>query len=113
MESEETWMGLNFQAPNTGGWYNLAQEPFFVTKTRIDDDFFSLLIFLSPERIMYKRSIYSILDWIGDIGGLFDGLQFIGSIIMGCYYLFRANSLNAFLYRRVFKRETKSVASDD
>ena len=106
-------MGLNFQAPNTGSWYNLAKEPFFVTKTRIDDDVFSLLIFLSPDRIMYKRSIYSILDWIGDIGGLFDGLQFIGSIIMGCYYLFRANSLNAFLFRSVYKQESKTVTSDE
>ena len=113
MESEEAWMGLNFQAPNTGSWYNLAKEPFFVTKTRRGDDVFSLLIFLSPDRIMYKRSIYSILDWIGDIGGLFDGLQFIGSIIMGCYYLFSANSLNAFLFRSVYKQESKTVATDE
>ena len=102
-------MGLNFQTPNTASWYNLAKEPFFVTNTRIDDDIFSLLIFLSPDRQMYKRSIYSILDWIGDIGGLFDGLQFIGSLFMGCYYLLRVSDLNAYLFRSVYMRETKLI----
>ena len=29
-----------------------------------------------------ERSTYSILDWVGDIGGLLDGLRFIGSFLL-------------------------------
>ena len=34
---------------------------------------------------MIERTIYSILDWIGDIGGLYDGLRLIADFFMSNY----------------------------
>ena len=39
-------------------------------------------LMLSSNDKIYKRSIYTILDVIGDIGGLLDGLKALGSIII-------------------------------
>lgn len=45
--------------------------------------FYSLEVELCQKTTTINRSTYSILDWIGDIGGLFDGLYFIGSRMLG------------------------------
>lgn len=29
-----------------------------------------------------ERKTYSLLEWIGDVGGLFDGLIYLGSIFI-------------------------------
>ena len=29
-----------------------------------------------------ERQTYSILDWLGDVGGLLDGLKIIGSLLI-------------------------------
>ena len=29
---------------------------------------------MDSNRTLYTREVYNILDWIGDLGGLFDGL---------------------------------------
>ena len=34
---------------------------------------------LSQSMITTERKTYSILEWLGDVGGLFDGLLIIGS----------------------------------
>ena len=37
---------------------------------------------LHPSMTTIERQTYSILDWLGDVGGLFDGLKIIGSFII-------------------------------
>ena len=58
---------------------------------------------LHPNRVIYKRSIYSFLNWLGDVGGLMDGLRVIGSIFMFFYTSFVANPLYTYLISTVFK----------
>ena len=43
------------------------------------------MVQLSPNRQMYKRAIYTFFDWLGDIGGLFDALEFLGGGFMIVY----------------------------
>ena len=34
-------------------------------------------------KVNYKRSIYGVLDFLGDIGGLLDALKLIASSVIG------------------------------
>jgi len=47
-----------------------------------------------------ERSTYSLLEWLGDIGGLFDALHIIGGFIVGPVAGF---SLKAQLLHSVFR----------
>ena len=50
---------------------------------------------------MYRidRDVYSVLDWVGDVGGLFEGLYILFKVISGFFY-FRA--LEHFLIERLY-----------
>ena len=41
---------------------------------------------MSPDIEVSKRQIYTILDLLGDIGGLLDALKAFGSIIVMLYF---------------------------
>ena len=87
--SEEQWLGLNFFPPITRVWYNPTGNP-VVVYPRGDDfqkRFLEINVGLSTLKQVYKRSCYSGLDWVGDVGGLLDGLRFIGALVMGLYKL--------------------------
>jgi len=43
---------------------------------------------------VHKRKTYSLLDWIGDVGGLLDGMYLIGEIIVTGYSV---SSLESYL----------------
>ena len=60
---------------------------------------------LVESRTVFKRSIYTFLDWLGDIGGLLDALRLIGNIIMTGYILIIGNPLSFYLVNSLFKRE--------
>lgn len=36
---------------------------------------------MSLDLMSWSRSTYSILDWLGDLGGLFDMLRYFGTMI--------------------------------
>ena len=42
---------------------------------------FSIAWTLDPKETRHKRSIYSPLDFLGDVGGLLDAIYWIGLII--------------------------------
>jgi len=44
--------------------------------------------------MMHKRKTYSLLDWIGDVGGLLDGLYLICEILVTGYSI---SSLESYL----------------
>ena len=37
---------------------------------------------MNPDRIVWNRQTYSFLDWLGDLGGLFDALMHLSSPIV-------------------------------
>ena len=43
---------------------------------------------------MFKRQIYTILDLFGDVGGLYDALRAIGSVMVACYLQMRGETIN-------------------
>ena len=108
VESEENLLSSIF-SPKELSWFNLEEEACSAEVTGAEeDDFFHLEIFLSPDRFMYKRSIYTFLDLLGDVGGLLDALRFIGFYFMFFYTLIRGDLLSEFLISSVFQKEIKS-----
>ena len=52
----------------------------------------------------HHRSIYTFLDFLGDVGGLLDGLKLIGGLLVSAYTFIVGNPLNAYLVNALFKR---------
>ena len=50
----------------------------------------------------HSREVYHVLDWIGDMGGLFDGLKGIVEIVMGLVSLLGYKPVHAFLVNSVY-----------
>ena len=50
-----------------------------------DDILFAFDFTLSLDQTKQKRSIYTLLDLLGDVGGLLDGLRLLGGILMSAY----------------------------
>ena len=61
---------------------------------------------IHPDKIIYKRTKYSVLAWLGDIGGLYDGLRYIFGGIMFLARMIIGSPLNEYLVKTHFKRET-------
>ena len=43
---------------------------------------------------VHNRKTYSLLDWLGDVGGLLDGMYLIGELLIAGY---SASSLKSYL----------------
>ena len=46
----------------------------------------------SPDTAIINRQTYSLLDWLGDLGGLFDALYLIGYALIAPLANFALNS---------------------
>ena len=62
---------------------------------------------LHKDVINHSRSIYSFLDLLGDVGGLFDALTGIFSLVVSLSFSVFGNPLNAYLLKAVFLRNPK------
>jgi len=53
--------------------------------------------------LITERSIYSALDWLGDVGGLADALLMLIQVIFGLFYLehFRFHLVKSFFEKKV------------
>ena len=45
----------------------------------------------------YKRTVYTIMDFLGDVGGLFDALKGFGLILVAFYFRLRGDPVSEFL----------------
>ena len=61
---------------------------------------FTIRLTLKGEEKAFKRQVYSLLDMIGDVGGLYDGLLFITGFIISSY---NATMHHAALVSSLFK----------
>ena len=57
---------------------------------------------MNLDRTMYYRQVYSVLEYLGDVGGLNEALQFI---IYGVLFFTRFQPINVILIRRLFSYE--------
>ena len=72
--------------------------------------FNSVTLNLHLEHTTAERQTYSLLDWIGDIGGLFDGLRiFIGKIIAPIAAIALRSDLLTLNFRQVVRANASNV----
>ena len=59
----------------------------------------SMWLIMDMEKKIMERSTYSFLDWLGDVGGLFDGLKLI---ILQLIYPFITFVMNSKILTQLF-----------
>ena len=69
MSSNEDFFGLGL-FPVSESWFNLEEEAFLIGRNNKPNTMFNFRFYLSADKQIYTRSIYSILDVLKDIGGL-------------------------------------------
>ena len=74
-------------APLPSSWIYFPTDTSPSTKYK----FASIEINLSPDVRKWERSTYSLLDWLGDLGGLYDALKYICSFIISPLSVFAMN----------------------
>ena len=65
---------------------------------------------LTDRLIVHNRQVYGILDFIGDIGGLFEGLKYIVFITLSVLNFFIYNPITIHMVRQIFWLRTSVVA---
>ena len=53
----------------------------------------------------HNRSIYTSLDLLGDVGGLFDALKGISSFLVTIYFSIFGNPVHSYLFKTLFLRD--------
>ena len=103
VESQESWFGAGFVAPVESDFYTIDFEvsPF----TEFEEGIFTLAIVMSKDVVWHNRQIYSLLELLGDIGGLSDALLIIGKIIMVGTIAIKGNQLDDFLLENIFSKQ--------
>ena len=65
---------------------------------------------MSLDLLVTEREVYSVLDWIGDLGGLFDGLKLI---CVGILSIFNYNLYSAYMVSQLFKEKKSTNPTPD
>ena len=100
---QETWFDLNL--PKTEPYESMAKD--FEIYPLV-----SVQLALLNEKVVYKRSIYTFLDLLGDVGGLLDGLRIFGGMAASLYTCIFGNPLIAFIVNAVYKVDKKTSRSE-
>ena len=62
----------------------------------------------SSDEIVNQRSVYTLLDFLGDCGGLLDSLLFLAQLIWYIVFSFSGSEINRYLIRRLFYKDKKN-----
>ena len=58
------------------------------------------------DKIHTEREVYSLFDWVGDLGGLHDGMRLV---FMGLLALFNYNFYSAYMVSQLFTMDRAST----
>ena len=89
--------------PQPSAWnkFPTKEDPFKKYK------FTSLEVNLSLDKLVVNRETYSLLDWLGDLGGLFDAIRFMCRFII---YPVSSFNLSATLMSKLFRQRPSDLA---
>ena len=62
---------------------------------------------MHPDMAYLERSVYTFWDFIGDIGGLFEIMKIIGSLLISFATFVTGSNLDYFLIKELFKFDKK------
>ena len=86
----------------------MSSESNHIDRDQNYDDLGSCTFEIIDNYISHQRSIYNGLDFLGDVGGLLDGLTAIGGFLMTIFCFIFGNPLDSYLLESLFKTEGKN-----
>ena len=92
-QSEDSYFNTLSIEPPVASSYNV-----WPTRENLEGKykFASLFLEMDTEQLVIERSTYAILDWLGDVGGLVDGIYILTGVLLGGLFSIsaRANLLS-------------------
>ena len=106
ISSQETWHGITFLTTNyETEFYTVeqtAQNPVFGPSV------VEFLIIPSDDITYYERSIYNLLDLLGDIGGFSDALDGLATLFLVIFSTAIGDGPHIHMIEKVFKTRNKN-----
>ena len=100
------WLGIDFFLQDKDWSWLVYGDRSSEFKEQITyETVFNLRFAIAYDYVQNKRSIYNGLDFLGDVGGLLDGLTAIGSLLMTFFCFLFGNPLDSYLLKSLFKTE--------
>ena len=113
LESEERYLGDGF-FPRKAEWFE------FIEGAKFNNDWYAGNIMnfafqMSLDTKQYSRSVYSILDFLGDVGGLLSILLPIGGAFIALIDELFSRTLDSYIITKVFfyRKKLKKPAKND
>ncbi len=78
MESDESFDGFGLN-PRTAEYFTTTMSDVFYS---VPDSLTCFIVIFDPILINNSRSIYNFLDFLGDVGGLFDMLCIVATVLL-------------------------------
>ena len=105
-ETETEYFSFTKSSPMPSSWiyFPTAEEP----STRYK--YISVEINMSIDLISWERQTYSLLDWLGDLGGLYDALYLIFAALISPITMF---TLHSTLLTSFFRYRTSNEGEID
>ena len=109
VEDELEYFSFVTRSPAASAWNKFPTKEEPLTRYK----FTSLEIIHSPDYLVTSRQTYSLLDWLGDLGGLLDALRYIGMLFMApvSSWALRSTLMSKLFLFRASDREEKDVKS--
>ena len=99
LESEQEYIGHGIN-PN---WYEFVSvEKTDTFDDLVKDSYGAIALEVSPNSIRNERAVYSLLDSLGDIGGLFSILIYMGRIVVSFLTNLSGSKISTYLVTRVY-----------
>ena len=88
---------------NQKSWFNFEKaNPDIEENYDLENLLFSLEFKLSKHVQHHNRSVYTLFDLLGDVGGLFDALKGIMSTTVALYFFLFGNPMHEYLLKALF-----------
>ena len=108
MESEETFDGFGFNT-RTAEYFTVINRKDFWT---VPDSITGFVIAFETEKLNNTRSIYNFLDFLGDVGGLFDMLCIVATVLLHISTFIFGSGLNQYLLTNIFRVDNSAAGED-
>ena len=74
--------------------------PAFYNEGPLSDLVMQFRFMMSLDELTHTRTVYNLLDYLGDIGGCLDALKYIGAFLV---WILNGDRLGEFLTSKIFK----------
>ena len=87
IESNQRFLNPGWFSPSEDSFFSVEGGPWEIAGTgnSASQEKLIIQVWAPQETSIYSREIYNVLDFLGDIGGLFDALKIIGASIIGIF----------------------------